>query len=244
MKSRKQICQKLEEFYREVRSKRKDQKMKLQVDQELQQVKIKDLNDLNNVEMFSTSLRGGKAFAAEQKVRKLKARIAKLNSQKQKIGPIRIIEILTKNMNIQPSKKYIFSPEEVEKNPLKNERFRTVSNMHRLERTQKLNIRQDSYGKQKYLKKRKMLRDKLNIEERDRVYALAERMKKKSTPAKFYKQSVQNISYFNKDTIFTGRKQKAIDEMTYYCVKNTSNNKNLTKQFLRSELFALHSNFL
>ena len=52
--------------------------MKLQVDQEFQQVRIKDLNDLNNVEMFSTSLRGGKAFAAEQKIRELKTRIAKL----------------------------------------------------------------------------------------------------------------------------------------------------------------------
>ena len=78
MKSRKQIRQKLEQFYRDVQSKRKGKKMKLQVDQEFQQVRIKDLNDLNNVEMFSTSLRGGKAFAAEQKIRELKTRIAKL----------------------------------------------------------------------------------------------------------------------------------------------------------------------
>ena len=45
--------------------------MKLQVDQEFQQLKIKDLNKQNNVKMFSTSLRGGKAFAAEQKIREL-----------------------------------------------------------------------------------------------------------------------------------------------------------------------------
>ena len=43
--------------------------MRLQVDREFQQVKIKDLNELNNVTMFSTSLGGGKAFAAEQKIR-------------------------------------------------------------------------------------------------------------------------------------------------------------------------------
>ena len=43
--------------------------MKLQVDQKFQQVRIKDLNGLNNVEMFPTSIRGGKAFAAEQKLR-------------------------------------------------------------------------------------------------------------------------------------------------------------------------------
>ena len=69
MKSRNQIRQKLEQFYRDVRSKMKGKKIKLQVDQEFQQVKIKDLNDLTNVEMFSTSLRGGKAFAAEQNIR-------------------------------------------------------------------------------------------------------------------------------------------------------------------------------
>ena len=31
---------------------------------EFQQVKIKDLNDQNNVEMFTSSVRGRKAFAA------------------------------------------------------------------------------------------------------------------------------------------------------------------------------------
>ena len=65
--------------------------------------------------MFSTSLRGGKAFAAEQKIRELKTKIAKLFSQKLKISPKKIIEMSTANMNIQPSKKYGVSPEEVGK---------------------------------------------------------------------------------------------------------------------------------
>ena len=52
MKSRKQIRQKLEQFYWDVKSKRKGKKIKLQVDQEFQQILIKDLNDLNNVEML------------------------------------------------------------------------------------------------------------------------------------------------------------------------------------------------
>ena len=87
MKNRKQIRQKLEQFYNDVKSKRRGKAMKLQVDQEFQQVKIKDLNDLNNVKMFSTSIRGGKVFAAEQKIRELKTRIAKLHSQKLKMSP-------------------------------------------------------------------------------------------------------------------------------------------------------------
>ena len=214
--------------------------MKLRVDQEFQQVRIKDLNDLNNVEMFSTSLRGGKAFAAEQKIRELKARIAKLNSQKLKVTSKKIIEMSTANMNIQPSKKYGFSPEEVEKRALEYERFRTVYNMHRIEKTAKLNLRQDRYNGKKYSRKRKKLRENLNIGER--VYVLAERIKKKSAPGKFYKQSVQNISYFNKDTIFTIRKKQIIDGIRYYWVKSPL--ANLPKRFSRSELFALKSNFL
>ena len=43
--------------------------------------------------------------------------------------------MLIANMNIQSSKKYDFSPEEVEKKALQSERFRTVYNMHRLEKT-------------------------------------------------------------------------------------------------------------
>ena len=114
MRSRKQIRQRLEQFYEEVKRKRKGKKMKLQVNQEFQQVRIKDLNKQNNVEMFSTSLRGGKAFAAGQKIRELKARISKLKGQKLKISQKKIIEISTKNMNIQLNKKYGLSPEEVE----------------------------------------------------------------------------------------------------------------------------------
>ena len=65
MKSRKQILQKLKTFYNDIRNKTKGKRMRLQVDNEFQQVKIKDLSDLNNVEMFTTAVRGGKAFAAE-----------------------------------------------------------------------------------------------------------------------------------------------------------------------------------
>ena len=50
------------------------------------------MNDENNVEMFTSSVRGGKAFAAEQKIRELKTRVAKLNVQKLKITPQKIIQ--------------------------------------------------------------------------------------------------------------------------------------------------------
>ena len=126
MKSRKQILQKLRIFYNDVRNKRKGKRMRLQVDNEFQQVKIKDLNNINNVEMFTSAVRGGKAFAAEQKIRELKTRIAKINAQKLKISPSKIIEMSTANMNLRPSKKYGLAPEEVEQCALSNEHFKTI----------------------------------------------------------------------------------------------------------------------
>ena len=147
MKSRKQIRQKLDQFYRDVKSKRKGKKMRLQVDREFQQVKIKDLNELNNVTMFSTSLTGAKAFAPEQEIRELQTRIAKLKSQKLKIPPKKIIEISTGNMNIRPRAKYGFSPEEVEKRALESERFKVLYNMHRLEKTNQIKGKIDTIKK-------------------------------------------------------------------------------------------------
>ena len=97
--------------------------------------------------MFSTSLRSGKAFAAAQKIRELKTRIAKLASQKSKISPNKIIEVSASKMNIQPTKKYKLAPEEIEQKALQSERFRALYNMFRLEKTNKINQRQDRYDK-------------------------------------------------------------------------------------------------
>ena len=41
--------------------------MLLQVDNEFQEVRKKYLNDEKNVERFTSSVKGGKAFAAEQR---------------------------------------------------------------------------------------------------------------------------------------------------------------------------------
>ena len=72
--------------------------------------------------------------------------------------------------------------------------------MKRMEKIQRLWCRLDDYDKKKYYLKKKQLREDLSINEK--VYVLAERIKNKSAPGKFYKQSVQNISYFNKKNIY------------------------------------------
>ena len=73
---------------------------------------------------------------------------------------------------------------------------------------------------------------------------LEERVKKKSAPNKFYKHSVQNITFFNKDTVYIIRKIQTIKYVTYYWVTNTKNNKNVTKRFQQSKFFVIKSNFL
>ena len=60
--------------YIDIQNKRKNRHTRLQVDNEFEKVKIKGLNDKFNITMFITSLRGGKAFAAEQKIRELNSR--------------------------------------------------------------------------------------------------------------------------------------------------------------------------
>ena len=80
--------------------------------------------------------------------------------------------------------------------------------MHRLEKTQRLYRRLDGYVR-KYSTKRKKLRNELFVGEK--VFVLVERVKKKAAPGKFYKQSVQNISYFNKDRTFIIRRNQSID---------------------------------
>ena len=56
------------------------------------------------------------------------------------------------------------------------------------EKTKKLHNRLDRYDKKQYSAKRKKLREELLIGEKALV--LAERIKKKAAPGKFYKQSV------------------------------------------------------
>ena len=87
--------------------------------------------------------------------------------------------------------------------------------------------------------KRKKMRENLNINEK--VLVLTESLKK-SAPGKFYKQSVQNTSYFNKEKISFIRKKQKIDKISYYCLKDLQNKK-LTKRFQRAELFAVNNNF-
>ena len=78
MKNRSLIPLKLEKFYKEVANKRKNKKTRQQTDLEFKQKNIFALNKKYNVDMFASAVRGGKAFAAKQKLRKLKKILSRL----------------------------------------------------------------------------------------------------------------------------------------------------------------------
>ena len=82
--------------------------------------------------MFISPVRGGKAFAAEQKIQELKSRIAKLNALKMKVSPTKIITTSSENMKSLLNKIYRLSPNQIEKKSLSSKRFRTLFNFHRI----------------------------------------------------------------------------------------------------------------
>ena len=208
MKKRNLLKKKMQTFYEEVEHKRKE-RMRVQTDLEFQQNKIKNLNKKYNVEMFSTRVRGGKAFAAEQKIREFKKLLLKIKANykknKMKFKPIEITKKkATANMNKTKSRKYQIEPEEVERKSLKDDNFREKFDFYRIEKVGKSNKRTKRYLIKKDLNKRK-LREPLMIGEK--VLILAERIKKKDTPGKLYKPTTQNKSFFNKDKIFIVKKK-------------------------------------
>ena len=65
----------------------------------------------------------------------------------------------------------------------------------------------------------------------EKVLILAERIKKKDAPGRFYKQSVQNISHFNKERTFMIRKKQSIDDITFYWLTDVQNSQKVPKRF-------------
>ena len=65
--------------------------------------------------MFSTRVRGGKTFAAEQKIREFKKLLLKVKAlykkNKTKIKPNKLIKKVTMNMNKTKTAKYQIEPE-------------------------------------------------------------------------------------------------------------------------------------
>ena len=128
--------------------------MRLQTDCKFQQTNIKKLNKEYNVDMYSTNLRGGKAFAAEQKICELKKLLLGSKHIKKSLGkrvkPNKLIKKATFNLNNTRSVKYGFSPEQIEEKSLdskEGQKFRKTYDFSRLWGIKEAQGRSERYAK-------------------------------------------------------------------------------------------------
>ena len=180
--------------------------MRLQVDLEFQQNEIKRLNKKYDVEMFSSHVRGGKAYAAVQKIREFKKLLFKSKkahkaiSTNARFNPKKLIHEATANMNNIQSQKYGYPPKAIEENAVRSEKFIDIYNFYRLLKVQKHAERYVHADAKKDNLLRRQLREPLNIDEK--VLASAERLKKIDGPKRSYKSKKENVSFFNGKQIF------------------------------------------
>ena len=177
------------------------------MDREFQQTYIKKLNKQFEVVMYSTNLRGGKAFAAEQKIHELKKLLLRSKWIKKlahkRVKPNELIKKATYNVNNTRSAKYVFSPDEIEKeslDPKERQNFREPCDFSRLWR-RKAQGRGDMYAKKLDSRGKRRLRDPLDIGEQ--VLVLTERLKKKDAPDRLYKSTIENRLYINRSRLST-----------------------------------------
>ena len=245
MKNRSLLAKKLKLFYDDIQSKRSGL-MKLQTDLEFKQNEIKKLNQEYDVEMFHTRVRGGKAFAAEQKIGQFKKLLLKGKRLEKESGkrlkPLQLISNVTKNMNDTISTKYGMAPEAVEQKSLAKdgEYFTEVYDFMRVRKIGTNQARNLKYDLKKDRRK-KQLRSPLNLSEK--VLILAERIKKKDAPGFLFKASTENRPFFNREHIFTIIKRNKLQDGSYLYWLAEEGRK-VEGRFLREELFALNNQFL
>ena len=246
MRTKNNLAKKMEEFYKEIDFKRvKNEKMRLQVDLEFQQNKIKEINQKYNVEMFSSKNRGGKAYVAEQKIREFKKilfRIKKTYKRlKKRLNSAKLIKKTAQNMNNTKSIKYGLEPEVIEKQSLTDDNFREKYDFYRLKQVTKAFKRYKKHDVNIDLKRKKKLREPLTIGER--VLILASRLKKKDAPGVLYKSTTENKPFFNKKQIYTVKKIVKINDIFNYWISKEGKDQIIPNRFFREELFALNNQF-
>ena len=122
--------------------------------------------------MFHTKIRGGKASAAEQKIREFKIilfRSKRLEKERGKrLKPNDLIKKAAQNMNETISTKYQLAPETIEKRSLNQndgKYFQEIYDFMRLRKRETNQSRNDQYSEKIDRRKRK-LRSPINIDEK------------------------------------------------------------------------------
>ena len=122
-------------------------------------------------------------------------------------------------MNSLPTAKYNQIPNEIEKNTLSSEADRERFNFSRLKKISQEKSRPERFDKKIYRRKKLKLRSPLKLGEE--VLVLAAQIRKKDSPGKFYKRSIDNKSYFSKEETFLITNRQKIDEKYFYWLKSS-----------------------
>ena len=120
-------------------------------------------------------------------------------------------------MNSLPSAKYRPTPNEIEKNSLNSKASKERFNFLRLKKFREQKVRQEKFDKKIFKRKKLKLRSPLEVGEE--MLVLASRLKKKDSPGKFYKSSVDSKSYFHKWETFSITNRQKIEEQFFYWLK-------------------------
>ena len=107
-------------------------------------------------------------------------------------------------------------------------------------------ISKEHYSLMRYEQKiydRKKLKLRYPREVGEEVFRLSSSLKKKDSPGKFYKSSLENRPYFNKQKIFSNTHRLLVDGKCFYCLKSVENDKKLKNRFQRDDIFSLTDSF-
>ena len=118
-------------------------------------------------------------------------------------------------MNETISTKYGFAPETIEKRSLDQKDgpyFNEIYDFFRLRKVEKNQIRNAKYD-QKINRRKRTLRSPLNLSEK--VFVLAERLKKKDAPSKLFKTLAENMPFLNRNRIFTTYNRAKLNNGSY-----------------------------
>ena len=154
-----------------------------------------------------------------------------------KMKPHEVIKKVTTNLNKTKTAKYQIEPEEVEKTALSDNVFREKYDFYRLEKVGTHASRQDRYNFKKDIPNPRKLREPLEIGEK--VFVVAERLKKKDAPGRLYKSTTQNKSYFSKEIFIVKKGVKTTSDDWYYWVSEKDSDVVNKYRFIRQELYAL-----
>ena len=120
-------------------------------------------------------------------------------NRKNRIKRNNLIKKATQNINKTISTKYQLAPETIEKMSLNSndsKNFQEIYDFMRIRKIENNQMRNDKYDR-KIDRRKRTLRNPLCLDEK--VFALAERLKKKDALGNLYKASTDNIPFLNRN---------------------------------------------